>query len=51
MAQIEDPANLDRWDDQAARLITIILIRCGLRLGDALALPRDCIARDGDGGA
>jgi integrase len=51
MAQIEDPANLDRWDDPAARLITIILIRCGLRLGDALALPRDCLARDGDGAA
>jgi integrase len=49
MAQIEDPANLDRWDDPAARLITIILIRCGLRIGDALALPRDCIARDADG--
>ena len=51
MAQIEDPANLDRWDDPAARLITVILIRCGLRLGDALALPRDCLARDGDGAA
>ena len=51
MAQIEDPANLDRWDDPAARLITIILIRCGLRVGDALALPRDCLARDADGAA
>ena len=51
MAQIEDPANLDRWDDPAARLITIILVRCGLRLGDALALPADCIARDTDGAA
>src|SRR5689334_3853487 len=51
MAQIEDPANLDRWDDPAARLITIILIRRGLRLGDALALPRDCLARDADGAA
>ncbi len=51
MAQIEDPANLDRWDDPAARLITVILIRCGLRLGDALALPRDCLARDGDSAA
>ena len=49
MAQIEDPANLDRWDDPGRRLITLILIRCGLRIGDACKLPSDCIVRDGDG--
>ena len=49
MAQIEDPANLDRWDDPGRRLITLILIRCGLRVGDACKLPSDCIVRDGDG--
>ena len=25
------------------------MIRCGLRIGDALALPRDCVVRDADG--
>jgi len=49
MAQIENTDNLARWDDPAARLATVILIRCGLRIGDALALPRDCIVRDADG--
>ena len=49
MAQVEDPANLDRWDDPGRRLITLILIRCGLRVGDACKLPADCIVRDGDG--
>ena len=43
MAQLEDPANLDRWNDPARRLVTLILIRCGLRLGDALRQPPDCI--------
>lgn len=49
MAQIEHPDNLARWEDPAAGLVTIILIRCGLRIGDALALPRDCVVRDADG--
>jgi integrase len=48
MAQLEDPANLDRWNDPARRLVTLILIRCGLRLGDALRLPLDCIVHDAD---
>ncbi len=48
MTQLEDPANLDRRNDPARRLITLILIRCGLRLGDALRLPFDCIVRDAD---
>ncbi len=49
MAQIEDPASLGRWTDPGRRLITLILIRCGLRVGDALAgcRVRDCTARDG----
>jgi len=49
MAQVEDPANLERWDEPDRRLITLILIRCGLRIGDACKLPADCIVRDGDG--
>jgi integrase len=49
MAQLEDPASLSRWDQPSYQLITLILMRCGLRLGDARRLTRDCIARDADG--
>jgi integrase len=49
MVQVEDPSNLDRWDSPDRRLITLILIRCGLRIGDACKVPADCIVRDGDG--
>jgi integrase len=49
MAQVEDPGNLDRWDDPARRLITVILIRCGLRISDAGKLPYDCVVTDPDG--
>jgi integrase len=49
MAQLEDPANLDQWDNPAYRLITIILMRCGLRIGDATALAYDCVVRDAAG--
>jgi integrase len=49
MAQVEDPANLDRWDNPAYRLITLILIRCGLRISDAAGLASGCIARDPGG--
>jgi integrase len=49
MAQIEDPANLDRWNNPAFRLATIILIRCGLRVNDALSLARDCVVSDTSG--
>ncbi|MCF7547339.1 site-specific integrase [Pseudonocardia sp. WMMC193] len=47
MAQIEQPANLKRWSSPEGRLITIILIRCGLRIADACTLPFDCVKRDG----
>jgi integrase len=49
MAQVEDPANLARWDIPAYQLITLILIRCGLRITDAAAIPADCAVRDADG--
>ena len=39
MAQVEDPGNLAREENPAYRLITLILIRCGLRVSDALKLP------------
>ena len=46
MAQVEDPAILDRWGNPAYRLITVILIRCGLRISSALALAWDCVVAD-----
>jgi integrase len=49
MAQVEHPDNLDRWTNQTYRLVTVILIRCGLRVSDALRLAPDCIATDPDG--
>ncbi len=49
MAQIEQPANLEYWHSPEARLLTVILIRCGLRVGDATKVAFDCVVRDGDG--
>ena len=49
MAQVEDPANLGLWDNPAYRLVTFILIRCGLRITDAIRLPLDCLVSDSDG--
>jgi integrase len=49
MAQLEHPDNLARFDDPAHRLITITLMRCGLRVTDALRLPADCLVADADG--
>jgi integrase len=49
MGQLEHPTNLDRWDNQAYRLVTIILMRCGLRVSDAVKLAFDCLAGDADG--
>ncbi len=47
MVQVEAPANLDRWPSPEGRLITIILIRCGLRATDACTLSFDCLLHDG----
>jgi hypothetical protein len=49
MTQVEDPGNLDRWPDPAGRLLTMLLIGCGLRVGDATRLPFDCVIRAADG--
>jgi integrase len=51
MAQVEARANLDRWPTPEGRLITVILIRCGLRTSDACALAVDCLLHDGQGAA
>jgi integrase len=50
MAQVEQPGNLERQRNPAYRLVTLILIRCGLRVSDALKLPFDCVVTD-DAGA
>ena len=49
LAQLEQPGNLDRWDNPAYRLTTLILMRCGLRISDALKLPSACVVTDRDG--
>ncbi|MGH4007715.1 MAG: tyrosine-type recombinase/integrase [Pseudonocardiaceae bacterium] len=49
MAQIESPANLDRWPDPACRLVTLILVRGGLRISSARTLAFDCLIHDGQG--
>ena len=49
MAQVEQPANLDRWPYPEGRLITLILIRCGLRVSTASTLAFDCLLHDGQG--
>jgi integrase len=48
MAQVEHPSNLARWDNPDYMLVTLILIRCGLRVSDALKLPFGCVAVGGD---
>jgi integrase len=49
MAQVERPGNLAREKNPAYRLATLILIRCGLRICDALKLPFDCVVTDDSG--
>jgi integrase len=49
MAQLERSSNLDKWNDPDFQLVTLVLMRCGLRVNDALRLHRDCILRDADG--
>ena len=49
IAQVERPSNLERFDNPSYELTTRILIRCGLRVSDALKLAFDCIIEDGDG--
>ena len=46
MAQLETPTAIAVWPDPAGALITLILIRCGLRVGDATRLPYDCLVTD-----
>jgi integrase len=48
MTQLENDDNLDRWDNPTYQLVTVILMRCGLRVTDALRLPADCVVTDTD---
>ncbi|MBC7269575.1 MAG: tyrosine-type recombinase/integrase [Streptomyces sp.] len=49
MVQLEAPTAIAAWPDPAGALITLILIRCGLRVGDATRLPHDCLVTDASG--
>ncbi|WP_253847279.1 tyrosine-type recombinase/integrase, partial [Mycobacterium gordonae] len=49
MGQLESPANLDRISDPRIRLLVEVLIRTGLRIGDATRLALDCLVRDPQG--
>ena len=49
MTQVEHPDNLARFTVGAYRLVTLILIRCGLRINDALRLTPQCIVTDPEG--
>ena len=49
MAQIESPTNLDRSPHPQYRLLTLILVRCGLRASDAITLEFNCLTHDGQG--
>lgn len=49
MTQLEHDANLNRWDNPGYRLITLILMNCGLRVTDAARLSIDCVITDADG--
>lgn len=51
MAQVEQPANLDRWRYPEGRLVTLIMVRCGLRISDACTLRFDYLLHDGQGAA
>ena len=49
MAQVEGAENLELWHNPEGRLLSVILMRAGLRVGDATKVAFDCVVRDGDG--
>lgn len=51
MAQVESEENLSRWDNPAGRLVTLILIRTGLRISSVVCLDFDCLVNDGQNAA
>jgi site-specific recombinase XerD len=48
MAQVEKPEHLQLFDNTAYVLVTLVLIRCGLRITDTVRLPFDCVVTDAD---
>jgi len=46
MVQLEDPANLARFEDPTGRLLARILMATGLRISDGAGLAIDCLIRD-----
>lgn len=51
MTQVESPQNLARWTNRNGRLVTLILICCGLRASDACTLLFDCPFHEGQVGS
>jgi integrase len=49
MAQLEDPANLELFEDGQARVLAEILMRTGLRVGDGIRLAVGCVVHDPHG--
>jgi integrase len=49
LAQLENPETLARLNDPHTRLLVEVLIRTGLRIGDARRLTLGCIVRDPQG--
>ncbi|WOP07072.1 tyrosine-type recombinase/integrase [Streptomyces cyaneofuscatus] len=49
MTQVESEENLRRWTNPAGRVITLVLVRCVLRISSALTLDFDCLVHDGQG--
>lgn len=49
MVQLEDPANLARFEDPTGRLLARILMATGLRISDGAGLAIDCLIRDAQG--
>lgn len=48
MAQVEKPEHLQMFGNPAYSLVTVILIRCGLRITDAVRLAFDCVTTDAE---
>lgn len=46
MAQLGSPENLAKLTDPRWRLLFPLLMETGLRVGDALHLPQDCVVVD-----
>jgi integrase len=49
MCQLEDPANMARWDDPTARNLFIVMRETGKRAGEVVKLGRDPVLLDSTG--